>query len=74
MSDRYEFNPNFIAQVSAQQSFHGRTCGECAWGLEYKRPDDDYLMCRRVGGEDWMSVRRVDPACPAFVQKGATNG
>ena len=90
MSDRYEFNPNFIAQVSAQQPFHGRTCGDCAWGCDAYNANSVGLLigCRKDG---WRLTLGVDgdpyevmqsscvyasrtPACPAFVEKGATNG
>ena len=67
MSHRYEFNPAFIAQVSAQQPFHGRTCGECAWCGQDGHTN---LFCRRNAMPvAWPTAN----ACPAFVEKGTTN-
>ncbi len=61
MSDTYEFNPDFIAQ----RSFHGKTCGECAWSMT--TTDSCKFICRR---SNWCVVNIAERACPAFVAKG----
>lgn len=66
----------------AEQAFHGRTCGECAWCCEsrkFKTPEPrQFMFCRRTCfgqamGDDaiWMGeVEDITHACPAFVAKG----
>jgi len=66
MSDLYESNPAFIAQVS----FRGRTCGECAWAIHRS----SMTWCRRSSwnqSNHHGAVYDDTPACPAFVEKGA---